>query len=267
MADDTYTSNKRLNTGASEFNALSFIIENAIKGLVNTAIPVRVDACTVNSEAGSMQPAGYVSVTPLVQQRGADGKALDPVSIPKLPYFRYRAGKAALVMDPQPGDIGMAVFAQQDISNLTQEGNKPVPAGSFRSYDMSDGAYFGGLLGPSPEVWVYIAPTEGKIEINAPKDIILKSGTKIDMQAPEISMKGSQSVTTQAPQVSTTSPDIAMNGPITAHDVSGGGGGRMTVNGSMRATGTLNSDTSMSAPEFYGHLNGDVNGECSAASH
>lgn len=265
MADDTYTSNRRLNTGASDFNAISFLVENMIKGLVNTAIPVKVDACTVNSQAGSMQPAGYVSVTPLVMQRGADGKSLQPVSIPQLPYFRYRAGKAALVMDPQPGDIGLAVFAQQDISGLKQEGTDPVPAGSFRAFDQSDGVYLGGILGPAPEVWVYIAPTEGKIEINAPKDIILKSGTKIDMQAPEINMQGGQSVTTKAPQVTTTSPAIAMNGPIAANDVSGGTGGSMTVNGSMRATGTLKSDTSMTAPEFYGHLNGDVNGLCSGA--
>ena len=38
MAEDTTrTSNRRLNSGASEYNAISFLVENMIKGMVNTA--------------------------------------------------------------------------------------------------------------------------------------------------------------------------------------------------------------------------------------
>ena len=288
MADDTYTSNRRLNSGASEFNAIAFLVENMIKGLVNTALPVRVDSVTVNSRAGALgakgtvEPAGYVSATPLVMQRGADGKSLQPVSIPQLPFFRYRAGKAALVMDPQPGDVGIAVFAQQDIGNMQQEGTDPVPAGSFRCYDMSDGCYLGGLLGPAPTTWVIISPTDGKIEVNAPQEVVVRSeNASIGLEAKEeivlksknirmeaengVSTTAGAGVTTEAPQVSTTSPDIALNGPVSAYDVSGGSGGRMTVNGSMLAKGALDSETSMTAPNFYGTLHGDVDGYCRGA--
>lgn len=246
MADDTYTSNKRLNTGASEYNALAFIIEGIIKGLVNTAIPVRVDSCTVNSKAGSMQPAGYVSVTPLIRQRSADGKGLETVSIPQLPFFRLRAGNAAIVIDPQPGDIGFAVFAQQDISNLQQEGTDPVPAGSFRCYDQSDGFYLGGLLSAAPTTWVFLDPKDGKIEINAPEEIILNSN--------KITMKAKTSVTT-------TAPAIGMNGPFTANGVGGSGGGAMVINGTLKATGdvtaqnNIRATSSVYADHFYGAVN------------
>jgi len=269
MADDTYTSNKRLNTGASEYNALAFIIEGIVKGLVNTAIPVRVDSCTVNSEAGKMKPAGYVSVTPLIRQRSADGKGLDPVSIPQLPFFRLRAGKAAVVLDPQPGDIGFAIFAQQDISNLQQEGTEPVPAGTFRAYDMSDGFYMGGLLSAAPTTWVFLDPAGENIEINAPKDIVLKSGTRISIEAPEIdvnaplgaegggaiNMKGASTVTT-------TAPAIGMNGPFTANDAGGGSSGEMVINGTLKATGNVTAMQNISATSgsvYASHFWGAVN--------
>jgi hypothetical protein len=134
MAEDTTrTSNRRLNSGASEYNALSFMMEQMIKGMVNTAIPVRVDSCTKPGVGGA---AGYVSATPLVQQRGADGKSLQPVSLPQLPFFRLQCGTAAVVLDPQPGDVGLAVFSQQDASNIEAGKTDPVQAGSFRCFDM-----------------------------------------------------------------------------------------------------------------------------------
>jgi hypothetical protein len=208
MAEDTTrTSNRKLNSGASEFNALSFMMEQAIKGLVNTAIPVRVDSCTKPGVGGA---AGYVSATPLVQQRGADGKSLQPVSLPQLPFFRLQCGTAAVVLDPQPGDVGLAVFSQQDASNIEAGKTEPVQAGSFRCFDMSDGFYVGGFYGQTPTTYVHLDPETGEAYIKAP--------TKITIDAPQIELKGALTMggATGGADTITLDGNVTTNGNITA---------------------------------------------------
>ena len=226
MAEDTTrTSNRKLNSGASEYNAISFLVEQMIKGMVNTAIPVRVDSCTKPGVGGA---AGYVSATPLVQQRGADGKSLMPVSLPQLPYFRLQCGTAAVVLDPQPGDVGLAVFAQQDASNIEAGKTDPVQAGSFRCFDMSDGFYFGGFYGQTPTTFVHLDPEKGEVTVKAP--------TKIMLDAPTIELKG-------ALQMGNASGDAS--------------GGTITLTGNIQATGSANfngnirSEGSITAPDIH----------------
>ena len=208
MAEDTTrTSNRKLNSGASEYNALSFMMEQMIKGMVNTAIPVRVDSCTKPGVGGA---AGYVSATPLVQQRGADGKSLQPVSLPQLPFFRLQCGTAAVVLDPQPGDVGLAVFSQQDASNIEAGKTDPVQAGSFRCFDMSDGFYIGGFYGQTPTTYVHLDPERGEAYIKAP--------TKITIDAPQIELRGALTMGGASGGADTITLDgnVTTNGNITA---------------------------------------------------
>ena len=221
MAEDTTrTSNRRLNSGASEYNALSFMMEQMIKGIVNTAIPVRVDSCTKPGVGGA---AGYVSATPLVQQRGADGKALDTVSLPQLPYIRLSASTAAVVIDPQPGDVGFAVFAQQDISNLKAGSSDPVQAGSFRTFDMSDGVFIPAILGVAPTTYVHLDPEKGEITLKAP--------TKITIEAPQIELKG----------------PVKMGGA--------GSSDTITLDGNVSTNGNITAAGNVNAGHFYGPVN------------
>jgi len=221
MAEDTTrTSNRRLNSGASEYNALSFMMEQMIKGMVNTAIPVRVDSCTKPGVGGA---AGYVSATPLVQQRGADGKALDTVSLPQLPYIRLSASTAAVVIDPQPGDVGFAVFAQQDISNLKAGSSDPVQAGSFRTFDMSDGVFIPAILGVTPATYVHLDPEKGEITLKAP--------TKITIEAPQIELKG----------------PVRMGGA--------GSSDTITLDGNVSTNGNITAAGNVNAGHFYGPVN------------
>lgn len=230
MAEDTTrTSNRKLNSGASEYNALSFMMEQMIKGLVNTAIPVRVDSCTKPGVGGA---AGYVSATPLVKQRGADGKSLDPVSLPQLPFFRLQAGTAAVVLDPQPGDIGLAICSQQDSSNVQAGTSGPVQAGSFRCFDISDSFYVGGFMNQTPETYVHLDPEKGEATIKAP--------TKITIEAPTIELKG-------ALQMGNTAGS--------------GTGDTITLTGNIQATGSASFQGDISTPGTVtaGHLVGPVN--------
>ena len=222
MAEDTTrTSNRKLNSGASEYNAISFLVEQMIKGMVNTAIPVRVDSCTKPGVGGA---AGYVSATPLVQQRGADGNALMPVSLPQLPFFRLQCGTAAVVLDPQPGDVGLAIFSQQDASNIEAGKTDPVQAGSFRCFDMSDGFYVGGFYGQTPTTFVHLDPEKGEATVKAP--------TKITIDAPQIELKGA----------------VTMGG-------ASGGADTITLDGSIVTNGNISTSGEVRAGHFYGPVN------------
>ena len=225
MAEDTTrASNRKLNSGASEFNALSFMMEQMIKGMVNTAIPVRVDSCTKPGVGGA---AGYVSATPLVMQRGADGKGLQPVSLPQLPFFRLQAGNAAVVLDPQPGDIGLAICSQQDSSNVQAGTSGPVQAGSFRCFDMSDSFYVGGFMNQTPETYIHLDPEKGEVTVKSPAKITLESPTielKGSLQMGNSSGSGSGDTISltgniQATGSATFDGNIRSNGSITAPDI------------------------------------------------
>jgi len=191
MADNqTVTSNRRPNSGASPYNALDFLVENALKRKINVAIPVRVDSCTA---PGPDDAAGYVSATPLITQRDAEGNTLEQVSIPRLPFFRLSCGTAAIVADPQPGDVGLAVFAQSDISGLTAGNSKPIAPGSFRCFDMSDGIYLGGILGKPPTVFIHLDPQSGEITLECPQ--------KVTVNSPQVEINASDSVALNTPLV------------------------------------------------------------------
>lgn len=235
MAEDTTrTSNRRLNSGASEYNAISFLVENMIKGMVNTAIPVRVDSCTKPGPGGA---AGYVSATPLVMQRGADGKSLQPVSLPQLPFYRVQAGTAAVVLDPQPGDVGLAVFSQQDASNIEAGKTDPVQAGSFRAFDMSDGFFVSCHYGKTPTVYVELEQDKG-ITLKTPSNEVT-----IDKDGGNINVKAQAKITLEA-------PTIELKGALMMGNSAGSGSSdTMKITGNLDVTGTTK------AGHFYGPVN------------
>lgn len=172
MSKDTVKGTSRPGNATSPYNALHFVINTLIRNKVNTAIPVRVDSV---SSTGAGSAVGYVSATPLVCQTDADNNILTPDSLPQLPYCRLQGGKAAIVCDPKPGDIGIAVFAKRDITNVGQGSTQPVPPGSFRQFSEGDGMYIGGILNQAPSVYVELDPDSGAITIKAPSKIVLDS--------------------------------------------------------------------------------------------
>lgn len=130
------------------YNQIAFLVR-AMMGELNVAMPVKVTKVMPGS--GSV---GYVQAIPLVNDMDAQGNAVDVAVIPSLPYFRLQGGKVAVITDPVVGDIGIAVFAQKDTSNVTAGTKEPVQAGSFRKFSMSDGWYIGGFLNEDPETFL-----------------------------------------------------------------------------------------------------------------
>lgn len=270
-------SNAKISAFGSEMNSLDFFIRALIKTMVSTSIPVRVDAVERGGEGGA---ALYVDVTPMVTQTDAEGNSIPPVTIPHLPYFRYQHGTAAIICDPKVGDLGLAVFAQQDCSRLTGDTSPQAP-GTFRCFDMSDGFYVGGFWGQVPKTFIHIED-EGTIHVVAPKSYHLESPkvivdcdtaqinaqTSVTVVTQTATVNASSSLTVDSPQ-STFTGNVAIqkNLTVTGHisgssgmSISGGtGGATATFQGSIQ----VSDDVTASNISLKSHTHTGVHGETS----
>lgn len=164
-----------------QYNNIIFAVQRALAKM-QTATLVKIISCT---NAGDVSPFGFVDVLPLVNQiDGSNPPNPTPHgTVHGLPYLRMQGGSNAIILDPQPGDIGVAVFASRDISQIksTQDQGNP---GSFRSFDFADGIYLGGVLNGTPVQYIRFS-AEG---------IELVSPTAITLTAPEIVVNGALSM-------------------------------------------------------------------------
>lgn len=144
-----------------DFAQLSFMVTQLINGTA-TATLVRVVGVQVS---GDVAQASFVDCQPLVQQTDGAGKAVDHAPMFNVPFFRLQGGAGAILLDPEVGDVGLAVFASHDISRVKNT-VAAGPPGSPRRFDMSDGLYLGGFRNAAPTQ--YIRFTNAGIEIVAP---------------------------------------------------------------------------------------------------
>ncbi|WP_334166335.1 Gp138 family membrane-puncturing spike protein [Achromobacter mucicolens] len=210
-----YTGQAQAGEGVGEYGALMFLISQALARL-STSTLVRVVAVT---NAGGVAPVGFVDVQPLVNQLDGAGNAVPHAVLHNLPYFRLQGGTDAIILDPKVGDIGIAVFASRDISAVKASKAQANP-GSWRSHDMADGLYVGGLLNGTPVQYVQF--TAGGINVVSP--------AKVTITAPQIEGNAEE-------QFSINSPVIVLNG--TVQQGAGSYGGTSTWQGDMNTLGTL----------------------------
>ena len=156
---------------SSDLNRLEFLIK-VLQRDMSTAIPVIITAV----QAGDTNAAGYVDARPLVAQLDAWGNALPMATLHHLPYFRLQAGRAGIVIDPVPGDIGLAVFAQSDCSTLKQGQTETAQPGSWRKFDQADGFYIGGFINTQIDTYVRLAQ-DGSVKITAPGNVTIDAPT------------------------------------------------------------------------------------------
>lgn len=158
---------RKLSSANSPANAISFLVERMMAGSLNTSTLVRVDEVDPD--------AGLVVVTPLVPQIDGDGNTLAPQPIYDVPYSRVQGGIAALIIDPVPGDIGICLFAQRDISTVKQTKAAGQP-GSLRTFDQADALYVGWVLNKTPTVFLELTQ-DGKAKLVAPGGHIIDAPT------------------------------------------------------------------------------------------
>lgn len=236
MSDKELSANYDNFASSNPLNSMEFFIRSLISQVVSTSLPVVVTAVERKGEDAG---AGYVTVKPLLQPRNNSGDGLEVTTIPKLPYFRLQHGKAAIICDPKVGDIGLAVVAKHDISNINGSTTPKVPA-TYRKFDPSDSFYIGGFWGKAPEVFIHLED-EGTIKIKAP--------TKITIESTECEINASASFTVNSAQIN-------LNGPISG---GGSGGADATFSGDVTAknisltshthTGVQSGNSSTGAPQ------------------
>jgi hypothetical protein len=210
-------------TAASEFHALTFVIQQLLNGVATHHL-VKVVKCTNN---GGLAPYGFVDVIPLVSQVAGDGQAVPHGTLYRLPYFRLQGGRNAVIMDPEVGDIGLAAFCSRDISSVKANppaavNNPATPPGSARKFSMADGVYFGGFLNVQPDQFVQFNST----------GVTVKSPNKVRLEAPTIELVGN---------VNQTSGSVTMAQTL---DVTGNIHGHATITGDTDVVaGTISGKT------------------------
>lgn len=165
MSDTNYSGYQDAWSTGSDQSAHDFLVGSQI-GKIWTIAVVLVQACTTQ---GTVGPVGFVNVLPLVHQQNLLGQVQPHETIYNLPYIRIQGGTTsqnaqnnnvnAIIIDPQPNDIGLALIASRDISNVKQNKAASAP-GSWRQYDPADGIYLGGILNAQPTQYIqFVQPT------------------------------------------------------------------------------------------------------------
>lgn len=168
MADSGYQGTMEPDNSIGDYNGITLLIWD-ILNKVNTATMVKVVSVT---NTGGVAAAGNVDVQPLVNLLDGQDRTVERPVIYSLPYFRIMGGSNAVIIDPEVGDIGIAIFDQRDISKVksTQKQSNP---GSSRRFNISDGLYIGGFLGAAPSQ--YVQMNSSGINIVSPTEVTVKA--------------------------------------------------------------------------------------------
>jgi hypothetical protein len=180
MIEQGYKGNQDPNSGAGMFNAISFIAKQLISK-INVATLVEVIAVT---NAGTLDAVGFVDIKPLVNQVDGYGNEIKSAPVYGVPYFRMQGGANAVIIDPQVGDIGIALFSDRDISKVVAT-RESAMQGSWRRFSESDALYVGGVLNGVPTQYVIF--NDSGVKIISP--------TKITLESPAIELNGAVTAT------------------------------------------------------------------------
>lgn len=178
------------NTGSSGFNAQAFVIWS-ILSKISTVTVVKVMGVA----------GGFVDIMPLVNQIDGAGNAFKHGTIYKCPFWRLQGGSSGVILDPVVGDLGIALFADRDISSVIKNKGRANP-GSRRRFDMADALYLGGLLNAEPTQFVKLA-ADG---------ITLESLEAIMLNAPDVQINAQTVEIVATTSVAITSPSLKHNG-------------------------------------------------------
>ncbi|PTQ70286.1 Gp138 family membrane-puncturing spike protein [Pseudomonas sp. GV071] len=183
QAMDGATGVVQLYADASEYEVQQFLLRQALASTRTTTL-VQVLSCSNN---GGVSAVGFVDVKVLVQRVDGVGNVIDAGVIHDVPYLRLQGGSNAVIIDPQPGDIGLACIADRDLSAVKASKAAAAP-GSARRHDMADALYIGGVLNGVPQQYVQFNQD----------GITLLSPTQVTIKAPVTAIEGDLTVSGSA---------------------------------------------------------------------
>lgn len=208
MLDNTsLTGAEQPESGSSEYNALRFLVAQVLAER-NYATLVKVVSVT---NSGGVEAVGFVDVQPLVNQVGGTGLVVPHGVVHNLPYFRLQGGGNGVILDPVEGDIGIAVFADRDISAVKVAKGLANP-GSARRSDMADGLYLGGFINGTPTQYIQFSA----------EHIRIFSPTAVVLEAPVVTIDAAESTTVNTP-IFTVNGNTVLNGNLSQGEGESGG--------------------------------------------
>jgi hypothetical protein len=135
-------------SGVGDYNPTRFIVDQRL---------ARVRTITLCRVMGLGTLSGTVNVQPLVSAVDSQGNAFEHGTLFSVPYFVLQSGGSAVIVVPTPGDTGILLVCDRDITSAKAT-LAPGPPPSNRSFDFSDALYLGGVLGPTPTQSVTVGP-------------------------------------------------------------------------------------------------------------
>lgn len=171
-SSDGYVGDVQLADRAADYHAHTFLIATQLAKKFGAQV---VSVTAVTGGGGAVAPVGFVDVTILVNQIDGLGNPTPHGVVHGLPYLRIQGGANAVIIDPEVGDIGLAVFCDRDISAVKATRARSNP-GSRRRNAASDGVYLGGVLALAPTQYIRFS-TDG---------IFLVSTTAVTIVAPSV---------------------------------------------------------------------------------
>ena len=200
---------QQLSTIGSDYNSQAFIVQS-IMSRMRTSMLCSVLKVTNN---GGVSPVGTVDIQPLVNQITGAGIGQADGIVHGVPYFRLQGGSNAIIIDPQVGDVGLAIFADRDISNVVENKAQANP-GSGRRYHISDALYIGGFLSAAPTQYIQFNSSgitifsPSKITVQATGDISVIAGGSASVEA------GTTASITATESISLSAPEVTISGVI-----------------------------------------------------
>lgn len=179
MASDAgYSGEMGVHSWGGDFNALDFFIDQF--SAVNSHI-TWAKVTVVHGGGVDLPPT--VDVQPLANMLNGQGQPTAHGILYGLPSYRLQGGGNAIICDPVAGDIGLAFFADRDMSSV--KANRAVSnPGSRRRFDMADGVFLGGILNDAPTQYLQF--------IGTVLNIVL--GSQINLMAPLVTTAGALTV-------------------------------------------------------------------------
>jgi len=196
-----------------------FIITKLLLG-VHTCQLVQVQA--VNPVSGKV---GFLTVQPLILETDTNNLVLAQSPIYNVPYMRYQGGSSAVILDPVVDDIGLAIFAENDITNIKQT-LAAGPAATDRSHSTADALYLGGVLNPDPTQYVQFQPggaginivSPGAISLQATGNIDINAGGNLTFEAAQATFNCPVTFAQSVTGTATASGSVTFGAPVTAPD-------------------------------------------------
>lgn len=182
--EQAYTAHGSFSDTTGDYSRMAFVVQSL---LARQATVTLVIVRAVEGEE-------TVDVQPMVSQIDGAGNAVDHGIIHGLPVWRLQGGPSAAIVVPEVGDIGLAVFASNDISNV-KRAKEPTTPGSFRRNDWADGIYLGGLLNKVPTQFLRMDSTGVTITSAAGKPVKINAPGELQITAPKVTMSGELAVT------------------------------------------------------------------------